>query len=45
MREKIVPLHPSEHQLTVEWRNEGGWRVKKRLDFGKAHCFPFFVSQ
>lgn len=24
MREKIVPLHPSEHQLTVEWRNGGG---------------------
>ena len=24
VREKTVPLHPSEHQLTVEWRNRGG---------------------
>lgn len=27
-----MPLHPSEHQLTVEWRDGGGWGLKKRVD-------------
>lgn len=40
VREQIVPLHPSEHQLTVEWRKDEvrGWAR------GWTQCFPFFPA-